>query len=183
MCSPQMVWLLRPLTSPGGGGKVKPQIWWIQYPLSKLSILTATTIDTLCCRSAPCIHIRKKVYQSLLLLHVANQFSFRKNASPRFSTLVPTINLGVSKFMKLMPSVISLPPLYPQAKVLKTTAYYIWGGVLGRVESRLLSFCNIFCEIVFWWTVILIEALIEQACHFLSIMSIHFKHWSVGASY
>ena len=53
------------------------------------------------------------------IAHVANQFSFRKNAAPRFSTLVPTINLGVSKFMRLMPSVISLPELYPQAKVLR----------------------------------------------------------------
>ena len=108
---------------------------------------------------------------------------FQKKCFPRFSTLVPTINLGVSKFMRLMPSVISLPQLHPQVKVPKKSACYTSGGVLGRVESRLFSFCNIFCEMVVWWTVILIEALIEQACHFLSIMSIHFKHWSVGASY
>ena len=91
MCSPQMVWLLRPLTTPDGRGKVKPQIWWIQYPLSKLSILTATTIDTLCCRSAPCIHIRKKVYQSLLLLILYKlqiNFHSEKNAPPLCQQLI-----------------------------------------------------------------------------------------------
>ena len=156
MCSPQMVWLLRPLTSPGGGGKVKPQIWWIQYPLSKLSILTATTIDTLCCRSAPCIHSRKEVYQSLLLLYMLHINFLSEKMLPPFSTLVPTINLRVSKFMRSMPSVISLPQLYPQAKVPRKLACYTWCWVLGRVESSLFSFCNIFCEMVVWWTVILL---------------------------
>ena len=159
MCSPQMVWLLRPLTSPGGEGKVKPQIWWIQYPLSKLSILTATTIDTLCCRSAPCIHSRKEVYQSLLLKYILQiNFISEKMLPPVFQPLCQQLIWGFQNLWSWCHLVISLPRLYPQAKVPRKSAWFTWGGVLGRVESRLFSFCNIFCEMVVWWTVILIEA-------------------------
>ena len=159
MCSPQMVWLLWPLTSPVGGGKVKPQIWWIQYPLSKLSILTATTIDTLCCRSAPCIHSRKEVYQSLLLLYILQiNFLSEKMLPPVFQPLCQQLIWGFQNLWGWCHLLFLFLIYIPRQRFQKNRHVTLGVGYWVGWKAVYSLFAIFFCEMVVWCTVILIEA-------------------------